>query len=126
MFIKAMLRLGRLIYLSHIRPIYAVGVVSQFMHNPNKSTSILFKKVSELMTEAYSDVDYAESLADRRSTTSYYIFLGGNFVTWRSKKQAVVVRSNVEVEFRVVAHEICESLWLKIILNDLKLKGKGV
>ena len=34
-------------------------------------------------------------------------------MTWRSKKQNVVARSSVEVEFRVVAHGICKLLWLK-------------
>jgi len=43
-------------------------------------------------------------------------------VTWRSKKQNVVARSSVKVEFRVMAEVVCELLWVKIILNDLKVK----
>lgn len=42
-------------------------------------------------------------------------------MTWRSKKQIVVVRSSVEAKFRVVAHGICELLWLKKLLEDLKV-----
>lgn len=37
--------------------------------------------------EDYKDADYAGSLVDRRSTKAYCMFLGGNLVTWRSKKQ---------------------------------------
>lgn len=46
---------------------------------------------------------------DRKSITSYLIFVGGNFVTWRSKKQNVS-RLSVEVEFQAMAHTICELL----------------
>ena len=37
-----------------------------------------------------------------RSTFGYCTFLGGNLVTWRSKKHNVVARSSVEAEFRAM------------------------
>ena len=37
----------------------------------------------------------------------------------------MVVRSSVEAEFRVLAHGICEPLWLKIVLDNLKIKWQG-
>jgi len=43
-------------------------------------------------------------------------------VTWKSKKQNVVARSSVEAEFRTMAQGICELLWLKIILEYLKIR----
>jgi len=73
----------------------------------------------------YTDVDYAGSIVDRRSTTGYCMFLGGNLVTWRSKKQNVVARSSAEAESRVMAQGVCELLWMKIILDDLKIKYKA-
>ena len=72
--------------------------------------------------EAYTDVDYARSIVDRCSTLGYCTFLGGNLVTWRSKKQNVVERSSAKAEFRSMVLEIHELLWLKIILEDLKIK----
>ena len=42
------------------------------------------------------------SKEDRRTTTSYYIFVGGNLVSWKSKKQSVVSRSSAESEYRVM------------------------
>ncbi|RVW89838.1 Retrovirus-related Pol polyprotein from transposon RE1 [Vitis vinifera] len=136
--------LGRLIYLAHTRSdiAYSVSVISQFMHdlrephlqaayrvlhylkgNPRKG--ILFKKNNTLALEAYTDADYAGSLVDRRSTTGYCTFLGGNLVTWRSKKQNVVARLSAESEFRVIAQGLCELLWLNIILDDLRIKWDG-
>ncbi|KAI3445697.1 hypothetical protein Pfo_002362 [Paulownia fortunei] len=64
-------------------------------------------------------------MVDRRSTTGCCTFLGGNLVTWRSKKQSMVARSSAKAEFRVMAQGVCELLWLKIILEDLKIKWDG-
>ena len=62
---------------------------------------------------------------DRRSTSGYCTFLGGNLVTWRSKKQNVVARLSAESKFRAIAQGLCELLWLKIILDDLRIKWDG-
>ena len=43
-------------------------------------------------------------------------------MTWKSKKQNVVARSSAEVEFQAMAQGICELLWKKIILEDLKIR----
>jgi len=48
------------------------------------------------------------------------MFLGGNLVTWRSKKQNVVAKSSAQGKFRVMVQGVCELLWMKIILDDLK------
>ena len=129
-----------LIYLSHTRLdiAYIVGVVSQFMHNLKKihlqvvhrilhylksspGKGILFKKGTKLTLEAYTDVDYVGLVVNRRSTSGYCTFVGRNLVTWRSKKQTMVARSSVKSEFRAMAHDVCELLWLKIIFDDLKV-----
>lgn len=55
----------------------------------------------------------------RRSTTGYWTFLGGNLVTWKSKKQTVVARSSAEAEYRAMAHTACELIWRKTLLSEL-------
>ncbi|KAI3447048.1 hypothetical protein Pfo_003713, partial [Paulownia fortunei] len=55
----------------------------------------------------------------------YCTFLGGNLVTWRSKKQNVVARSSAEAEFRAMAQGVCELLWFKFILEDLNIRWDG-
>ncbi|RDY07752.1 putative mitochondrial protein, partial [Mucuna pruriens] len=100
---------GKLIYLSHTRPdiAYVFSVVSQFMHDPRErhlqaaspKKGLLFRKEGTLFMEIHTNADYAGSIVDRRSTSGYCMFLGGNLVTWRSKKQNVVAQSSAEVEF---------------------------
>ena len=72
--------------------------------------------------EAYMDVNYEGSIVDRRSTSGYFTFLGGNLVTWKRKKQSVMVWSRVEAQFKSMALGMCELVWLKILLDDLKIK----
>ncbi|KAI5334683.1 hypothetical protein L3X38_024816 [Prunus dulcis] len=129
----------RLMYLAHTRPdiAYALSVVSQFMHNPGekhmnammrilsylKATLgkgiLLTKDDNYLKIEGYTDADWAGDVGHRRSTSGYFTFVGGNLVTWRSKKQNVVSRSSAEAEYRGMALGIQELLWLKLLLTDL-------
>ncbi|RDX85725.1 Copia protein, partial [Mucuna pruriens] len=121
---------------------YAISVVNQFMRDPKErhlqaverilqylkaspGKGLLLRKEGTLSMEIYTDVDYAGSIMDRKSTLGYCMLLGGNLVTWRSKKQNVVARSSAKVEFRAMTHGICEGLWMKIILDDLKVKYDG-
>ena len=38
----------------------------------------------------HTNVDWAGAVDDRRSTSGYFTFVGGNLVMWRSKKENVV------------------------------------
>ncbi|KAF5781204.1 putative RNA-directed DNA polymerase [Helianthus annuus] len=129
---------GKLIYLSHTRPdiAYAVGVISQFMHQPQsahmdavfrilrylKGTvghGVLFKPNGHLGTQLYTDADWAGDKGNRRSTSGYFTLVGGNLVTWRSKKQKVVALSSAEAEFRGIAKGITEVLWVRRLLTEI-------
>ena len=129
---------GKLIYLSHTRPdiSYAVGVVSRFMHLPQvqhmeavarilrylKGTNdkgVFYGKNGHTDIVAYTDADWAGDRDSRKSTSGYFTLVGGNLVTWKSKKQKVVALSSAEAEFRGVAKGITEILWLKKLLCEL-------
>ena len=71
---------------------------------------LLFSKSSEQEVVGYTDADWAGDQTNRRSTSGYFTFVGGNLVTWRSKKQKVVARSSAEAEYKGMAHGVCELL----------------
>ena len=55
----------------------------------------------------------------------YFTFVGGNLVTWRSKKQNVVACSSIEAEFRGMKLGICEALWLRLLPIRLYCDNKA-
>jgi len=135
---------GRLLYLCHTRPdiAFAVSVVSRYMHDPRsehleavnrilrylKGTpgkGLLFESNGHLVVDGYSDADWGSCLDDRRSTSGYCVFVGGNLVSWRSKKQPVVSKSTAEAEYRAMSQGLSEMLWVRNLLSELKLLREG-
>jgi hypothetical protein len=129
---------GSLVYLTVTRPdiSYAVHQVSQFMSAPRSThyAAVLrilrylkgtlfhglhFSAQSPLTLRAYSDADWAGDPTDRRSTIGYCFLLGSSLISWRSKKQSVVIRSSTEAEYRALADTTSELLWLRWLLQDL-------
>ena len=134
---------GKLIYLSHTRPdiAYAVGVVSRFMHKPQKQhldavyrilrylkgtagKGVLYRNHGHLNLHAFTDADWGADRDSRKSTSGYFTLVGGNLVSWKSKLQKVVAMSSAEAEFRGIAKGITEVLWLRKLLKELGYKPK--
>ena len=67
---------------------------------------IIFK---HLRCYIYTDTDWAGCPDTRRSTSGYAVLLGGNLVSWSSKRQPVVSRSSAEAEYRAVANGVAEA-----------------
>ena len=70
----------------------------------------------------YCDADWAGDRVDRRSTTGYCTFIGGNLVTWKSKKQKLVSCSSAEAEYRSMRKLTSELIWIKGLLRDLGIE----
>ncbi|XP_070053380.1 secreted RxLR effector protein 161-like [Nicotiana tomentosiformis] len=106
---------------------FPVSVVSQFMDFPCDShwdavvrilryiksapdKGLLFEDRGHEHIVGYKDADWAGSPSNRRSISGYCVLIGGNFVSWKSKKQNVVARSSAT----------CELVWIKQLLKELK------
>ena len=48
------------------------------------------------------------------------MFIVGNLISWKSKKQDVVVISSAEAEYRAMTLATCEPIWLKHLLQELR------
>ncbi|KAK8931024.1 hypothetical protein KSP39_PZI016079 [Platanthera zijinensis] len=130
---------GKLNYLTMTRPDIACAVskVSQFMATPTISQwdsvlrivryikkdpglGISYKNHGHSNIEAYCDSDWAGCLATRKSTTGFTIFMGGNLVSWKSKKQTTVARSSAEAEYRAMSHTVAEIMWIRQTLCEIR------
>ena len=130
---------GKLNYLTITHPdiSFAISVLSHYMKDPrlphweaiirivrylkaHPGCGLLYKANGDLQVEAYTNVDQVGSLLDRKSTTRYCTFLGGNLITWRSKKQIVVARSSAKAEYRAMAHTSCELMWINHLFEELR------
>jgi hypothetical protein len=133
---------GKLIYLTVTRPdiSFSISQISKFMHAPQtphleainrilrylKGTpgnGVWMKNNNSNEICGYSDADWAESY-DRKSTTGYCTFVGGNLVTWKSKKQNVIARSSAEAEYRAMASTTSELIWIKQLLVELGINTR--
>lgn len=68
------------------------------------SLGILNKKVGHNKMEGFTDANWAGSPSNKKSTTRYSTSLGGNLVSWKSKKQAMVSRSSAAAKYRAMTH----------------------
>ncbi|CAA7398492.1 unnamed protein product [Spirodela intermedia] len=112
--------IGQLLSMTHTQPdiSYAVGILSQFMHQPKES---YLHAAYQVEIEMFTNVDYTRSMIDQRSISGHLIFIGRNIVTQRSKKQKVAACSSAEAKFRAFAQDVCELLWMKNLLDELKI-----
>ena len=132
---------GKLNYLTVTRPniAHSVSVVSQYMSFPTVNNwavvqhilcylkgapgrGILYSNHRHNRVKCFTNVDWAGSKEDRRSISGYHVFVGGNLVSWKSKKQGVVSRSSVESEYRAMAQSVCEIIWLHQLFMEIGIK----
>ncbi|KAI3727550.1 hypothetical protein L6452_16166 [Arctium lappa] len=129
--------IGSLLYLTASRPdiMYATCLCARYQANPKESHLAVVKRIFRYLKGTmnlglwypkdsgfdligYSDSDFAGSKVDRKSTTSSCQLLGGNLVSWSSKKQNSVSTSTAEAEYVAAGSCCAQILWMKNQLQD--------
>ncbi|KAB2631211.1 hypothetical protein D8674_008730 [Pyrus ussuriensis x Pyrus communis] len=129
---------GGLQYLSLTCPdiSFTVNKLSQFMHSPSETHWQALKRLLRYLKGtisfglhlcrrpshrlyAFSDADWAGDRDDRKSTTGYVVYLGGNLISWSSRKQRSVSRSSTEAEYRAIVATTAELIWIQSLMREL-------
>ena len=86
---------------------------------------ILYKIHDHCRIEAFSNLDWARCLMDRRSSFVCCVFVGGNLVSWKSKKQTVMSRSNADAEFEygAMVYATSKLMWIFYLLCQLGIES---
>ncbi|GJY06311.1 hypothetical protein Tco_0373365 [Tanacetum coccineum] len=104
---------------------YVVHKLSQAMHRPLKSDlkltfrvlrylkgapgmGVIYKASDGFELTAFVDSDWAKFNVTRKSVTGYTVFLGSCLVSWKTKKQSILVKSSAEAEYRAMPNIVCE------------------
>jgi hypothetical protein len=115
---------------------FVVNALSQFLVEPKRVHLVAAKHVMmylkgtvdyglsydgdhEFTLSGYTDVDWAGSVADRKSTSGCCFSLGSAMISWQSRKQSSISLSTVEVEYIAACSTSCEAIWLQKLLTGL-------
>jgi len=69
---------------------------------PNKD--LIYEDKGNTHIVRYFDVDWAWSPRDRQSILGYCVLVGGNLISWKSKKQNVMARTSQKYKAMALAH----------------------
>jgi hypothetical protein len=75
---------------------------------------------SSFTLTAYTDADWVGCPDTRCSTSGYCVFLGESLMSWSSKRQATILHSSAEAEYRAMANAASECAWLRQLLDELQ------
>lgn len=115
---------------------FAVNKLSQFVHSPSETHWLALKCFLRYLKGtisfglhlcchpshrlyAFFDADWVGDRDDRKSTTGYVVYLGGNLIFWSSRKQLSISRSSIEAEYRSIAATTAEIIWIQFLLCEL-------
>ncbi len=133
--------IGSLLYVTTSRPVVmqAVGQVARFQAAPKESHIIAVQRIlrylkgtieygswypkgKNLIIQAFTDVDWAGSVDDHKSTSEATFYLGGCLVSWLRKKQTPILLSTMEVEYIAMTTSCTQVLWMKQTMQDLQVQ----
>jgi hypothetical protein len=121
--------IGSLMYLTNTRPdiSFVVNTLSQYLVEPRRVHLVAAKHVMRYLKGTldyglcytgdhdfrrygYTDLDWAGSASDRKSTSGCCFSLGSAMTSWQRRKQSCIALSMVEAEYIAACPTSCESI----------------
>ena len=120
---------------------YSLSELSKYLDNPgarhwkefkhlvrylkgSKDFGLCYERTGGLKLEAYVDASFANDVDSRKSTSGFVIMLGGNVVSWISRRQSMVTLSSTEAEYVALTSCMQELIWIEKILSDFGIEIK--
>jgi hypothetical protein len=72
------------------------------LYHGTNSCRLFFPHTSSLQLQAYCDATEASDSSDRRSLSTFYVFLRGSLIAWKTKKHTTISCLSIEVELRAM------------------------
>jgi hypothetical protein len=132
--------IGSLLYITTSRPniMQVVGMVGHYQSAPKQSHLVVVTRIfkclkgtmnyglwyprnQKFQLTAYSDVDWASYVDERKNTSEGEFFLGDSLEAWLSKKQGSISLSTTEAECIATATCCTQIVWMIQTLVDLKV-----
>ena len=116
---------------------YAVSVAAKYCTNPSPAHCNALRRILKylagnlhlglsfsgnnhpLSLTAYSDVDFAMDLDDRKSRSGFILFVNHGPVFWASRKQASCTSNTTEAEYLAASSTTKEIIWHRRLLTSL-------
>ena len=110
-------------FCNRVSKVAAAGVtqVLQYCYNTRFDKLVLGGIIAFIT--AYCDSDWATDRDNRRSQSSYILFLGLGPVDWKSSQQKITAQSTAEAEYIAKAAPVKTILWLRSLLSQTKIEA---
>ena len=123
-----------LMFLVNLRPniCFVVSIVSSYLVEPHWiDARNLLRCLQDIISHGlrytagdvrilgYTDVDWAGSVVDRKSTSGCCFTLGSASISWMSRKQKSVALSTAKAGYIVASMTSCEAVWLRKLFSEL-------
>ncbi|MBW0506580.1 hypothetical protein O181_046295 [Austropuccinia psidii MF-1] len=82
-------------------------------HAVSSLLQLVYSQGLDNEVRGYSNADWGNSRATRRSVTGILAFFSGNLVLWKTRKQPSVSISTAEAEYKALCDLVSELLWLR-------------
>ena len=122
---------------------FAVSTLGQFLSKPTeehweaalnvmkyakttRNLGLIYRQSEICEIKGYCDSDWAGDLKTGRSHYGYIFYLGGNVVSWKSKKSHTAATSSTTAELEALYNAVLEGIWISELMHSLEVVKESV